>query len=524
MTSFRLPNICLFKILNLILDIEYLPLKYKLSLCSISKSVFQYISKSQFTTLNLLKYQNIQCTEVIRHLSSPQCAIQYIYDLKLNIDTYSSTVKEHIRAIDKLKNYKLNSLYIIQKNYNFTLNLSDLSPLVNLKELTINVTDLISCPFVYFDPMYIPKITKLNLFFLRVSVNSQLIPNIIQLLKQVEQSIEDLYLFPGIRNNQLYQFLKSYAVGRLVKLRMNSYVPLDLLLNQKETLQDLDLGFVYQSSFTIQSSILEFIDQNQTLHTVSVSIGDSKAFNAMVRVINSKKNILHLSIRYQGNGHSTISSQDGAGYLVNGKEEFEFTHLHSLALTSDYHVIESFLISLSRQTLSTQSTLKHIDLKHLNFINCFVLPTYSLNYFLARNGTITKLEYGFNTSYLTESESEIISHFIANSKVLQEIIFNIYQFQNKLRPNKLSPKQTKLFSKLHESPTLQYIEIKLYSQTSKPLNKIKHLPKHPFILVKKTDKSLCFDRYGVDYDHKPSTIPTSTNNIFKNIKNKILKC
>ncbi|KYR02103.1 hypothetical protein DLAC_00903 [Tieghemostelium lacteum] len=484
--KFQFPNYIIIQIIKDVLDFEYVPYKYKLSLCLINKLVFNFISENYCNSLTHsifeLSSKLIESTNEKREY----CLFKKLKKLKItmNYENVKDSVNEE-KKYEFTKHIEELEIYYLHRG-----NTNQYPPLLQLT--TDQFPVLKSLILNLFDNHIIQKLDIENQFplveELKVLTHFERVPVLIKILERVKPTLKRLTISISSSINSphpsstLNDYLVTYKPNQLQEVNIDFSSVFQIKSILQNQIQSLTTLSCIENSYNFISSQdqLSILEQSDLLKKVSLIIYNVDHFNRMISLINTKPQIKHLEITIS----DELLSTQGPYEVYQWKEL-----LHLEVLNMDY---QCNFESLFKNNI-------HSPLKILSFDNCVLghnsLPSF-ISYIKA-NQNLTSLTISY-LELLGDSQSEALSLAISQHPSLTTLSIHMKE-------------EYKITKYLHKSSSLEFITLLVYPSP------IPTKISAPFELIRlRAPNQYDFIRNGIHYYQ-----PTLSSHLFNFIKDKI---
>ncbi|KYQ94098.1 hypothetical protein DLAC_04378 [Tieghemostelium lacteum] len=424
-----LPQYVINSIIEEVLQNKNLPIKYIMSLLSINKGVFKYISKYYYNTLRMGQDKfTVEFMKIVEtHIKNEYCPLKFIRKLVIGFSRDIPGNGKQLLPLTKTRFPHLTTLFLVLNR-----------PIRQYKSI---------------DTTFPTTITDLTLDLRYDSGSTEYI---VAILESVKPSIKSLSLFLKesevplyFSKTSLHGYLQSYQVGQLTKLYINTIDKLKekvIFCNRYKTLTSLSLKDTELS--------LESIPKCENLQYLKITCQERDIIT-LITLINQKSSIRELVL--------TINQDYYLYYGIKTMEPFMFImdlqligHTNSIRKIINYNSKSSILTSLS--IIKREYSLYDV----IETIGTFLDKNTSL-----KNLVIDAIEHNILPDQILKSLSQSIS----KHPTLQSLTLGIEKQNDVVK--------TYLFDHLHQSKSLSVIKVK--STTYQPGDSMK--PKHPFVKI-----------------------------------------
>ncbi|KYQ90857.1 putative protein serine/threonine kinase [Tieghemostelium lacteum] len=300
-----LPDIIIKQIIGYFINYKYFSFKYKLSLGTINRSIFQFISK-HVKALNIAgSLKEKEFKSLVTHINSPYCIIKSWDSLLYNFKSHTD-----VGSVDCINQLKWLCKSVTTVNLNVTPLLFAVSfnqsIFPNLKDLTINIT----CQLTI-QPNLFPRLSRLS-----ISLESyKMLSDFISILHCIRDTLEHLHItlystnsviqyssylelveeLSKLNRNQLKHFTLNTTVAEICQF-IRSF-PMEILNNQIESLTELNITNPNnQYQFIFNEETYKFFEYNTKLVSTSLNFDSPVLLIKFLKLINNKPHLLSLNI------------------------------------------------------------------------------------------------------------------------------------------------------------------------------------------------------------------------------------
>ncbi|KYR02046.1 hypothetical protein DLAC_00843 [Tieghemostelium lacteum] len=437
------PNYILCIIIKYLFDDEHLPFSYKLSLGTIGKAVLKCLSGRYSGKFKIDTKDKVQLH------TSEYCLIKSIKSIKINLKYSNSKNNTAIESFIHIQNI-FKDLEILDIHYpqrDFTLSNLTIDYFPNLKKLILQGFKISENDTKQIQRL--PPLEELSI----ISFRDELVPFVILLLNQLKSSIVGLSL-------ELYQEPEESVV---------------LLSNYLKTYKQLNrLYLSFDDGYT--QHLMDMIDKNQNqLQYLTFEVFDNDQIYRFMNMLDMMSNLTNLSLE---------------GYLMVDPSLPLFPrlkHVRHLKIQGYHSVMSKMLLS----NLGSPCSLETLEIQSLPYS-----VQKNIEMFIQSNNSLTTLKLKLHITL----DLKNLSEYISKHPKLQNLYIHLSIDKNKTH-------QTKIFSKLHLSSTLQLIHVeisdkKLSKETNFLNTALNYLlspkpllhPKPPFTLLSSSKNKSCYVR------------------------------
>ncbi|KYR02041.1 hypothetical protein DLAC_00838 [Tieghemostelium lacteum] len=460
------PMYLVLDILKYILDSIYIPMKYKISLSRINRSVFRFISEKYVNSLTIeeLDIRFIQMVDQ-SHLKNQQCLLKTVKKL---IIQPAFLERIGIDVVEELEKLSVNTHVLYMKYHHpsrrFPIRLSRLHQ-PNLRHLVLD--------YVIEIPSFSKDVTSETfppIEYLEVSIHSATeITPLLNLLDILQPTLKKFKLTVNFREQveQLKSYLINYKCDQMEVFNISNGhgqpgIYSNLILSQVHSL--IWLPPIYTKS----KLILNLLKENNVLTSLDIYIYDQQDLETLFYLSNQKPNLKQLNLTLMAN------------FQVNDLQVFKY--IECLTIDCHYEMLLNMLLAYTNPKLhkcpfrqlsicigqqliaplivfieSEQSLLlKYLD---LSILDSNVLHYDKLSVALSKHPTLTSLSVYF---------SELIDNY-------------------------------SIFDNLGASTSLDYITIAYNHSVKSTYYFTQTHPKPPFMQVSQNHRTYLFIRNGIHY-------------------------
>ncbi|KYR01125.1 hypothetical protein DLAC_02228 [Tieghemostelium lacteum] len=429
--SITIPNIILKKIIGYIINFDYIPLKYKISLSVINRCIFDFISNyfSGISTFEISydkssdneKKINGYINDITKHLNLSYCILKKCTYLKSNHIVRRNETSLWLNSpvfqnLEKLSIRNTISTYVI----------TNLNMLPNLKKFHyINTAVEQDISNVNISHLKFPALVKF-----KTECNRKNIPVILALLKGCKDTLK--YIDITIRRFQfkvnvispdlLIQYLEDTNYSNQYEFISVMDASKNLLTEKVLENHKDSLKYYRLSRHAIDSHPLfnNFVQHLNALTSIDIYYFDEKFLNRILEIPLFKPTLKKIKL-------STRNGSFVDPYTNNNENDKliwpQFDFVETLVLRGTIKVIKEMLISNYHCT-----SLKYLNLHYIDFIYQSLLVVKELDQFLLRNKSLEKLKIQIdNLSEIEKSPlyKSLLSH--SNLRHLKiKCIGNVY--------------------------------------------------------------------------------------------------